>query len=81
MELPQAGSCTALSGYAKWLTVTQEQDAAETIASMKAIGTLDVLVIDSYAIDIKWESILRPHVKKSWLLMIWQTGSMIVIFY
>lgn len=64
LELPQAGSCTALSGYAKWLTVTQEQDAAETIASMKAIGTLDVLVIDSYAIDIKWESILRPHVKK-----------------
>lgn len=31
---------------------------------MKAIGTPDVLVIDSYAIDIKWESILRLHVKK-----------------
>ena len=64
LELPQAGSPSALSGYAKWLTVTQEQDAAETIASMKTIGTPDVLVIDSYAIDINWESILRPHVKK-----------------
>lgn len=63
-KLPQVEPGEALAGYAKWLIVTQEQDAAETIASMKTIGTPDVLVIDSYAIDIKWESILRPHVQK-----------------
>ena len=53
-----------LRGYAKWLTVTQEQDAAETIEIVKTLGKVDRLVVDSYAIDITWEKLLRPYVGK-----------------
>lgn len=63
-KLPQVELDETLAGYAKWLTVTQEQDAAETIARIKVIGKLDVLIVDSYAIDMTWENMLRPYVQK-----------------
>lgn len=53
-----------LIGYEKWLTVPVEQDAKETIAELRTIGTVDLLVIDSYAIEVIWENIVRPYVKK-----------------
>ena len=59
--LPDMVTKSELSGYAKWLTVTQEQDAAETIVVMKTLGKVDFLVVDSYAIDFRWEKILRPY--------------------
>lgn len=54
----------SLEGYAKWLTVGQEQDAYEVANIFKGIDNIDLLVVDSYAIDITWESIIRPYVKK-----------------
>ena len=63
-KLPQVELDETLVGYAKWLTVTQEQDAAETIARIKVIDKPDVLIIDSYAIDMTWENMLRPYVQK-----------------
>ena len=50
-----------LTGYGKWLTVTQEQDAAETVALITQMGTVDRVVVDSYAIDEIWEKIVRPY--------------------
>ena len=52
-----------LRGYEKWLTVRQEQDAKETIEAIKNLN-LELLIVDSYAIDVKWEKMLRPYVKK-----------------
>lgn len=62
--LPAAEERPDLTGYAKWLTVTQEQDADETIAAIKKIGLIDRLVVDSYAIDSIWEKRLRSYVTK-----------------
>ena len=53
----------SLKGYEKWLTVRQEQDAKETIEAIKNLN-LELLIVDSYAIDVKWEKMLRPSVKK-----------------
>lgn len=50
-----------LTGYASWLTVKQERDAEETIDTIKQFGKADLLVVDSYAIDSVWESMLRPY--------------------
>ena len=61
--LSKAEEDTSLQGYEEWLTVTQEQDAKETANILSKIR-VDLLVIDSYAIDIIWESTIRPHVKK-----------------
>lgn len=64
LPLPVETANQKLMGYEKWLTVPQEQDAEETIAKLKAIGVIDLLVVDSYAIDVTWEKTVRPYVKK-----------------
>ena len=68
VELPRAEEDPSLTGYLKWLTVTEERDAEETIAALsKAAGgdTLaDLLIVDSYAIDEAWERRLRPYVSR-----------------
>lgn len=60
--LPLAESNETLTGYGKWLTVTQEQDAAETIEIVCQLGKVDRLIVDSYAINCTWEKMLRPYV-------------------
>lgn len=58
--LPQSGHGADREGYAAWLGVSQQEDAKQTIAAMQ--GTkCDVLVVDHYALDSVWESLLRPH--------------------
>lgn len=48
--------------YLNWLGATQEQDAEQTI---KAVSEdIDILLVDSYALDEEWHKQLRPHTKK-----------------
>ncbi len=54
-------SCT---GYASWLTVTQDEDAKDCIEILHEKMPIDVLVVDSYAIDETWEKQIRPLVRK-----------------
>ena len=49
-----------IKGYTAWLTVPQEIDAAETKNILRALGKVDRLVVDNYAIDITWEREMRP---------------------
>jgi len=49
--------------YTNWLGVTQTEDATQTIDAI-INGKPDWLVVDHYGIDINWENIVRPHVKK-----------------
>ena len=48
--------------HAAWLGAHREDDAAQTAAAIEAWGGTDVLVIDHYAIDQRWENLLRPYV-------------------
>ncbi|MBI5888760.1 MAG: UDP-2,4-diacetamido-2,4,6-trideoxy-beta-L-altropyranose hydrolase [Deltaproteobacteria bacterium] len=48
--------------YARWLGVDIETDAAETMAAIEKEGQVRWLVIDSYAIDKRWEARMRPFV-------------------
>lgn len=59
--LPRAQIDDKLEGYAKWLTVTQEQDADETISMLQKYGHVSRVVVDSYAIDETWERLVRPY--------------------
>lgn len=47
--------------YALWLGVTQETDAAETVAALNGERP-DWLIVDHYGLDAGWEGALRPHV-------------------
>lgn len=58
--LPRHPLDESLEGYAAWLTVPQEVDAAETKEILQKVGKVDRLVVDNYALDIVWERELRP---------------------
>ncbi len=48
--------------HAAWLGAHRDDDAAQTAAAITAAGGADMLVIDHYAIDRRWETLLRPQV-------------------
>ena len=64
LHLPEAcNEEDGLNVYQRWLSVSQDYDAEETI---KAIDDLNVglLVIDHYALDKEWEVKVGEHVNK-----------------
>lgn len=66
-RLPQAEdgyiAATEDVGHAVWLGVSWKVDAAETIVALGE-SKPDWLIVDHYAIDRRWEELLRPHVSK-----------------
>jgi UDP-2,4-diacetamido-2,4,6-trideoxy-beta-L-altropyranose hydrolase len=54
--------------HAHWLEVRQEQDSDETLRAILEIGEVNWLVVDHYGLDKRWESQLRPHVEKLFVI-------------
>ena len=53
--------------HSSWLETSQAQDALTTVQALS--GSLwDWLVIDHYALDIRWESIVRQNIKKTMVI-------------
>jgi len=51
--------------HAHWLGASWKQDAEETQEAInKTFGTTDWLIVDHYALDMRWETVLRPHTKR-----------------
>lgn len=50
--------------YADWLGVDWQTDADQTRSVLPAIGKIDWLIIDHYALDANWEMRFRPIVNK-----------------
>jgi UDP-2,4-diacetamido-2,4,6-trideoxy-beta-L-altropyranose hydrolase len=48
----------------RWLACDWQTDAVDTITALAGIGTFDWLVVDQYGIDERWESMLRPHIRR-----------------
>jgi UDP-2,4-diacetamido-2,4,6-trideoxy-beta-L-altropyranose hydrolase len=63
--LPTSAQLNEPSGlaHASWLGVPQEVDARATLSLMQS-DVYDWLIVDHYALDVCWEKILRPAVKK-----------------
>lgn len=52
--------------YESWLGGSQTEDAVDTIAAM---GTrVNLLIVDHYALDYEWETLLRPHVNSIFVI-------------
>ena len=50
-----------------WLGATWREDAEQTISVLQEISIaskIDWLVVDHYALDIQWERMMRPYVKR-----------------
>ena len=45
----------------QWLGATQEKDADQTAEALKAVGYFDWLIVDHYALDVKWETAMRAY--------------------
>lgn len=54
--------------HASWLGVTPLQDAAETSDVIHRVASVDLFIIDHYAIDAEWESVIKPQVKKMFVI-------------
>lgn len=52
------GSGTA---HAHWLPTTWQDDAEQTIEMVDRIGSIDWLIVDHYALDTRWERMLRKR--------------------
>ncbi len=53
--------------HAAWLGCDWSVDAAQTleiIRSCSPVATPDCLIVDHYALDVRWETVLREHVKR-----------------
>ena len=53
--------------HSHWLEVSWQTDAAETIDFLED-ASIDWLIVDHYALDARWEKMLRPHV--CWMMAI-----------
>ena len=49
--------------HASWLGTTQKEDSSSCIPIVEALKP-DWLVVDHYALDIRWEQVLRPYCKQ-----------------
>jgi UDP-2,4-diacetamido-2,4,6-trideoxy-beta-L-altropyranose hydrolase len=57
-QLPESDMQFCDEDYATWLGVSQEEDARQTIAALSGV-ICDLMIVDHYALDHVWESMLR----------------------
>lgn len=50
--------------HAKWLGTSQEVDAKESIQALDAYPVWDWIIVDHYALDFRWQSVLRTKAKR-----------------
>lgn len=62
-ELDMDNNNSVLTDTKTWLGEDYKQDANKTINILKN-HNIDLFIIDNYAIDHKWQILLRPYVKK-----------------
>jgi len=62
ITLPRNNNFESDDLYLSWLGATQKQDAIQTISVIS--NNVDLLIIDSYALDEVWHQELRQHAKK-----------------
>lgn len=52
------------TAHARWLPTTWQQDAEQTLEAIDRIGPIDWLIADHYALDARWERMLRKRVPR-----------------
>jgi UDP-2,4-diacetamido-2,4,6-trideoxy-beta-L-altropyranose hydrolase len=60
---PASPAEVPLPAHSGWLACGWQEDAEQTLRVVQAIEP-DLLVIDHYAIDVRWEEVIRPYVHR-----------------
>jgi UDP-2,4-diacetamido-2,4,6-trideoxy-beta-L-altropyranose hydrolase len=50
--------------HAAWLEADWETDAEQTLKVLTQVQAPDWLIVDHYALDSRWEKLVRPHVQR-----------------
>ena len=66
--LPAHEHDATLTGYAAWLTVSQEVDTQETVEILRKLQPIARLVVDHYALAADWERRMRPLVQEIFVI-------------
>jgi UDP-2,4-diacetamido-2,4,6-trideoxy-beta-L-altropyranose hydrolase len=59
-----ANPAVAGTAHASWLPTDWQEDAEQTLTAIGDIGTVDWLIVDHYALDARWERMLRKQVPR-----------------
>lgn len=54
--------------HSQWLGTSQVEDAKEVLNALKHLNSIDLMVVDHYAIDYRWELTFRDRVKKIFVI-------------
>ncbi|MCU4482539.1 UDP-2,4-diacetamido-2,4,6-trideoxy-beta-L-altropyranose hydrolase [Acinetobacter ursingii] len=60
---PTLNNSDILSEYQRWLGVTEQQDAQETLEILKE-HTVDWMIVDHYGLSVIWQQSIRQQVKR-----------------
>ncbi|MBJ9986104.1 UDP-2,4-diacetamido-2,4,6-trideoxy-beta-L-altropyranose hydrolase [Acinetobacter sp. S40] len=60
---PSLNACQDLTEYQRWLGVTEQQDAQETLEILKK-HTVDWMIVDHYGLSAIWQQNIRLKVKR-----------------
>ncbi|MZQ85767.1 UDP-2,4-diacetamido-2,4,6-trideoxy-beta-L-altropyranose hydrolase [Paenibacillus sp. 5J-6] len=64
-RLPPSSNLIVGVNYDQWLGTSWEIDSAETIRVIRSADTeFDLIIVDHYAIDWRWESRIRPFIPR-----------------
>jgi UDP-2,4-diacetamido-2,4,6-trideoxy-beta-L-altropyranose hydrolase len=56
-----ASSSANGTAHESWLPTTWQKDAEQTLAAIQGVGPVDWLIVDHYALDARWEGMLRER--------------------
>lgn len=64
LKAPTGSPAGDLTLFEQWLGVLCEEDAREVAEILAGLQGIDWLVLDNYALDARWERVIRPFVNK-----------------
>jgi UDP-2,4-diacetamido-2,4,6-trideoxy-beta-L-altropyranose hydrolase len=59
-DAPRVTPSPDATAHAAWLESSWEMDAQQCLEKVRVVGGVDLLVVDHYALDARWEKVLRP---------------------
>ncbi len=62
--LPAAPAAHDEVAHSAWLGVAQADDGQATVQVMKALGPVDWVIVDNFALDWRWQQAVRPHIRR-----------------
>lgn len=68
IELPASSQTISADNTNSWLGTSYQEDALRCIEQIKTLTDISLLVVDHYAIDHHWQSLIKPYCQKMFVI-------------